>query len=63
MADTLTAVVLCEGADEEAGVYEAQQLKETITQHDNSNPELLNENVTQEWKAISRNRKFRGKAQ
>lgn len=27
MADTLTAVVLCEGADEEAGVYEAQQLE------------------------------------
>lgn len=58
MADTLTARVLCEGADKEAGVYEAQQLKETITKHDNSNPELLNENVTQEWKAISRNRKI-----
>lgn len=40
MADTLTAVVLCGGADEEAGVYQAQRLKETITKHDN-NPELL----------------------
>lgn len=42
MADTLTAVVLCEGADEEGGVYEAQQLKETITKHDNNNPEPRN---------------------